>query len=126
MKSFVLPIYNMPITVFWDETCEKYLDAEQLNVIEDDSTVAFCSSYVHEGTIYNFIYVDVDRVKEYDQNLERIIDHEIIHMIFFIFKFLGLEIIEGGRNEHFTYLHNYLDEQIWKILTESKLTGQSE
>lgn len=101
-----------------------YDQEEVLNIVGEDTqftaTELARTFFNPEGSNNIFVlYLNIDKLTELEATmpgiLERTVDHEIIHLTFFMLYFFGIPVIEGGENEVFAYLHNYLD----KLITET-------
>jgi hypothetical protein len=115
IDKFTLPVYKAEINIFFDDSIDQELSPSQRN-LKEEGCLALTGFMENKEDLSLFIYFNLDDIKEYEHSLEGTIDHEVLHLIFYIFGFYAVEIIDGGSNEHFTYLFNYIDEKVTAIV----------
>ncbi len=76
---------------------------------EEKETKEFAGRTIHNGN--NILII----LKKEDEHafLVSVIVHELLHALFFVFGERGIEIQDGGTNEHATY---YLDHLVYEAL----------
>ena len=115
-----IPIYDCKIVVATSNEIDSELDGSQLD-LKRDGNVAALTGELHRADYFSlFVYLDLDMIEDQDLSLEMTIDHEVLHLVFYIFDFYNVEIVKGGSNEHFTYFFNYIDKAITDVLTVHK------
>lgn len=115
-----IPIYDCVIVIATSNEIDSELDGYQLDLKRDVNVAALTGELNRAEYFSLFVYFDLDMIEDQDINLEMTIDHEVLHLVFYIFDYYNVEIAKGGSNEHFTYFFNYIDKAITDVLTAHK------
>lgn len=116
MKKIKIPIYGVYLFIDLYDNIDEHLTNEQLELKNDKSVLALTGCLEYEKLYSLFMYFNLAKIKP--EELEDTIDHEVLHAIFYIFHYFGVDIMQGGANEHFTYFFNYLDKEVKNTINE--------